>query len=77
MGCLSLTYKVDAGDLRVDGRLDCGDLQLNARVDAGDLRVTATLVCEVSIGENGEEMWWCGNWRVKWNNGLPTLWRRS
>lgn len=41
------------------------------------ISITATLVCEVSIGENGEEMWWCGNWRVIWNNGLPTLWRRN
>lgn len=77
MGCLTINVrKVPATTARVTARCKNGmvvDVQnRNTRIS-----ITATLVCEVSIGENGEEMWWCGNWRMIWNNGLPTLWRRN
>lgn len=22
------------------------------------------------------EMWWCDNWRVLWNNGIKSIWRK-
>lgn len=40
------------------------------------INVTCGLICEVSIGDNGEPMWWCNKWRVLWNNGIATLWRK-
>lgn len=44
------------------------------RIDYG-MSVTFGIVCRVSLGENGEEMWWCNDWRVDWKDGVPTLWR--
>lgn len=44
------------------------------RIDYG-MNVTFGIVCRVSLGENGEEMWWCNDWRVDWKDGVPTLWR--
>jgi len=41
----------------------------------GDIEVSASIVCTVSLGDNGEPMWWCNDWRVLWNEGIPTLWR--
>lgn len=40
------------------------------------LNVTCGLICQVSIGDDGEPMWWCNEWRVLWNNGIATLWRK-
>lgn len=37
-----------------------------------NISVGVGLVCTVSYGEN--EMWWCDNWRVLWNNGIKALW---
>lgn len=39
------------------------------------MNVTCGLVCSVSLGEHGEEIWWSNGWRVDWKNGIPTLWR--
>lgn len=36
--------------------------------------VSVGLVCTVSIGPNGEQMWWCNGYNVLWNDGVPTLW---
>ena len=40
------------------------------RKDYG-INVIFGIVCRVSLGENGEEMWWC----IDWKDGVPTLWR--
>lgn len=40
------------------------------------INISCGLICEVSIGEDGEPMWWCNEWRVLWNNGIATLWRK-
>lgn len=44
------------------------------RKDYG-MNVTCGIVCSISLGDFGEEVWWCNDWRVDWKNGIPTLWR--
>lgn len=41
----------------------------------GGISVHTGLVCTVSLGYDGSEMWWCNDWKVMWNNGVPTLWK--
>lgn len=36
--------------------------------------VSVGLVCTISIGPNGEQMWWCNGYKVLWDDGVPTLW---
>lgn len=38
------------------------------------ISVCAGLVCTVNK-DLGDEMWWCDQWRVLWNNGVKALWR--
>lgn len=39
------------------------------------ISVSAGLVCTVNRDGLGDEMWWCDQWRVLWNNGVKALWR--
>lgn len=39
------------------------------------ISVSAGLVCTVNRDGLGNEMWWCDQWRVLWNNGVKALWR--
>lgn len=50
-----------------------GSISFNRK--SGGISVHHGIVCTVSLGDNGEQMWWCDQWRVLWNNGIPTLWR--
>lgn len=39
------------------------------------ISVSAGIVCTVNRDASGNEMWWCDQWRVLWNNGVKALWR--
>ena len=57
-----------ATEIKNNGQVEC-------RRKDYHIRVSCSIVCRVSLGDNGEEMWWCNDWRVDWKNGVPTLWR--
>lgn len=52
MGCLTLTYRLDRGDLSQTHSLDRGDLTLSSRMDSGDLSVTVGMICTVGDYDN-------------------------
>lgn len=60
-------------DINVD--INCkNDGSVHGTLVSYKVDVSVGLVCTVSIGPNGEQMWWCNGYKVLWNDGVPTLW---
>lgn len=66
--------KIGKIELLIKGTPSITNININRK--HSKINVTCGLICEVSIGDNGEPMWWCNEWRVLWNNGIATLWRK-